>query len=189
MWPESYYCLSTQKLRFSQRYGYLSPDFALKPADLKNITVLTKEKSLPKYSQKGWGQWRPRVIAITALEQYGWGSILRTCNLSCLSVSLYLLFDISALFCPLWAAHSRLAVIWPDDFIVPSQLWLPPPCGTNSKLSACPFTRPLRASLSLSLSLFESDSQAFLQHGEFPIANLPSFWNESSLPPCTAVCK
>lgn len=154
MWPESYYCLSTQKLRFSQRYGYLSPDFALKPADLKNITVITKEKSLPKYSQKGWGQWRPRVIAITALEQYSWGSILRTCNLSCLSVSLYLLFDISALFCPLWAAHSCLAVIWPDDVIVPSQLWLPPPCGKNSKLSAGPFTRPLRASLSLSLSLF-----------------------------------
>lgn len=189
MWPESYYCLSTRKWRFSQCYGYLSPDFALKPADLKNITVLTKEKSLPKYSQRGWGQWRPRVIAITALEQYGWGSILRTCNLSCLSVSLYLLFDISALFCPLWAAHSCLAVIWPDDFIVPACFDYRHLVEQTANCLPAPLPAP---SLPRSLFLFRSLSQTarpFLQHGEFPIANLLSFWNESSLPPCTTVCK
>lgn len=47
-------------------------------------------------------------------------------------------------------------------------------------------------SLSLSVSLVDSDSQAFLsakQRDEFPIVSLLSFWNESSLPSFSSVCK
>lgn len=124
-----------------------------------------------------------RVVAITALEQYGRGSILRTCNLSCLSVSLYPVFDILARSCPLWAAPRCLAVSCPDGFIVPGQLslCLPPPCGVKPQCAGplTPRNPPAPShTLPFSLSRFESDRQAFLsekQRGEFPIANLLSF--------------
>lgn len=66
-------------------------------------------------------------LALTLLEQYGWSSILRACNLSCLAVPLYSVFDIPALFCPLWLLSCGSL----DDFIVPGPLppGLLPPCG------------------------------------------------------------
>lgn len=149
-------------------------------------------------AKKRLGAVGARVVAITAREQYGRGSILRTCNLSCLSVSLYPVFDISALFCPLWAAPCCLGCqlpwwfycSWPAFTRTTATLW--------SKMAVCRHILPPRnfplppPSLSLSLSLVDSDRQAFLsekQRGEFPIANLLSFWNESSLPPFSCVCK
>lgn len=113
-------------------------------------------------------------LAITPLEQYGWASILRTCNLSGLAVPLYSAFDIPALFCPLRAVPHCSAVSSLDDFIVPGQLppGLLPPCGRKRTL--CHYLAP-SSSLALLVSPPHRLRQAFLseqQHAEFPIASL-----------------
>lgn len=109
------------------------------------------------------GSMGARVAAITVLQSYGRGSILRTSNLSCLGVSLYPVFDMSARFCPLWAAPCSWAVSCPDEFSVPGKLRLelPPPCGANSSVPG-PLTlasfplRPLPHTLFLLPSLSQT---------------------------------